>query len=166
MLAPVTPTKICTDCGTPKPATLEFFHPVGGGRYLSGQCRACKSKASAAWNKAHPEAMRRAYLRYCGSAKYKVVVARKNAPEKARPRTLLRRYGITQEDYNRLFAAQKGLCAICERPPHKGKNLSVDHDHKTGRVRGLLCTGCNVFLGRVENGEMLGRALAYLNKER
>lgn len=56
---------------------------------------------------------------------------------------LRRTYGITEAEYQELLAYQGGVCAICERPPAAGKNLNVDHDHKTGLVRGLLCMPCN-----------------------
>lgn len=51
-------------------------------------------------------------------------------------------WGLTPQAYDELLAAQDGVCAICRRPP--GKNaLSVDHDHASGRIRGLLCPPCN-----------------------
>lgn len=52
------------------------------------------------------------------------------------------KYGISSDDYNRLFNLQGGRCAICRNPPAK-KQLAVDHDHTTGLVRGLLCSRCN-----------------------
>jgi hypothetical protein len=60
------------------------------------------------------------------------------------------RYGITREEYDALTIKQGGLCAICKgSDPRRGKStrLFVDHDHETGRVRGLLCHRCNVALG-------------------
>jgi len=55
-----------------------------------------------------------------------------------------RKYGITLEDYNKLYSNQNGCCSICHRPQFElEKTLSVDHDHITGKVRGLLCNGCN-----------------------
>lgn len=59
---------------------------------------------------------------------------------------LIRKYGITPEDYDALFVAQDGKCAICLKPP-KVFRLHTDHDHKTGTVRGLLCVSCNTKLG-------------------
>lgn len=59
---------------------------------------------------------------------------------------LLRQYAMTPADYDRLFEEQRGVCAICGRPP-KNNLLAVDHDHITGRVRGLLCAPCNRHLG-------------------
>ena len=61
------------------------------------------------------------------------------------------RYGCTLNDYNRLFRRQQGCCAVCGR--HRslfGQHLDVDHNHKTGKIRGLLCNGCNRYVGRVE----------------
>jgi hypothetical protein len=55
---------------------------------------------------------------------------------------LRRTYGITAEQYEQMLAGQGGVCAICGTPP-KSKRLHVDHDHKTGLVRGLLCWICN-----------------------
>lgn len=51
-------------------------------------------------------------------------------------------YGLTAEQYDMLLAAQGGRCAICRAKP-KSKRLAVDHDHRTGAVRGLLCSRCN-----------------------
>ena len=58
---------------------------------------------------------------------------------------LRHRYGITEDQYAAMLTKQKGVCLICGRPP-LNRRLSVDHDHRTGRVRGLLCYTCNRFL--------------------
>jgi hypothetical protein len=59
----------------------------------------------------------------------------------SRNQHLTETYGITEDDYNRLLAAQDGKCAICGGL--RRQNLDVDHDHKTGLIRGLLCKRCN-----------------------
>jgi hypothetical protein len=70
-----------------------------------------------------------------------------------RERRIKHRYGITVAEYNALLAAQEGKCAICKQLPgenvraHWGGKLSIDHDHQTGTVRGLLCNDCNVAVG-------------------
>lgn len=82
-----------------------------------------------------------------------------------RDRGLIRRYGITEAAYNKLLAEQGGVCKICGRPPTKGvsKVLQVDHDHKSGSIRGLLCHGCNVGLsGFEDNRDFLMAAISYL----
>jgi len=72
---------------------------------------------------------------------------------------LRRTYGISQAVYDQMLAEQGGVCAIC-RHTEGDKPLAVDHSHKTGQVRGLLCTVCNVQVGVVE---LFGQqAAAYL----
>jgi hypothetical protein len=62
-------------------------------------------------------------------------------------RSRLKLYGITPQDFRRMLAKQGGVCAICKGPEPTGMALAVDHDHVTGRVRGLLCSNCNKGLG-------------------
>src|SRR6058998_3423009 len=66
--------------------------------------------------------------------------------KRAMRKEVLKRHNITEEQYNVLLTAQNGCCAICEHPPKK-KRLAIDHDHKTGSNRGLLCWKCNLGLG-------------------
>lgn len=78
---------------------------------------------------------------------------------------LLKRYGLSVEQWDALNAAQNGACAICERVPAQARNFHVDHCHKTGRVRGLLCAQCNVALGWFEHvAGRLDRVHEYLAK--
>lgn len=56
---------------------------------------------------------------------------------------ILKTYGITSEEYQRIYEAQGGKCFICKRATGQRRKLAVDHDHKTGFVRGLLCKTCN-----------------------
>lgn len=81
-----------------------------------------------------------------------------------------RLYGIDLATYNRMHAEQEGLCAICGQPEtrkdprwDKTFRLAVDHDHKTGRVRQLLCRRCNHAIGLMDDStERLASAIAYL----
>ncbi|HVF75795.1 MAG TPA: endonuclease VII domain-containing protein [Acidimicrobiales bacterium] len=68
---------------------------------------------------------------------------------------LRRKFGITLETYDEMLAAQEGVCGICERPPRDDISLHVDHEHGTGRVRGLLCFRCNNALGDFEDDAVL-----------
>ena len=80
------------------------------------------------------------------------------------------RYGLTPDQYDQMVAEQRGVCAICERPEtRRGQHglvlpLSIDHDHETGRVRGLLCARCNATLAFVENAALLNAATDYLRR--
>jgi len=72
-----------------------------------------------------------------------------------------RRYGITRERFDALFAIQKGLCAICSVESAG----CVDHDHSTGNIRGLLCMHCNAGLGLFQDDvRILLHAANYLRK--
>lgn len=75
-----------------------------------------------------------------------------------------RKYGITLQEYNLMLEVQEGLCAICRRKDNR--RLAVDHCHATKRVRGLLCSSCNVSVGRFDDDpERLQRAIEYLQRE-
>jgi len=76
-------------------------------------------------------------------------------------------YGITPAQYAELLAKQGGGCAICGDPPTSTRDLSIDHDHTTGKVRGLLCNCCNPGLGYFKDNESrLHRAIAYLRENK
>lgn len=75
----------------------------------------------------------------------------------------LRQYGLTPEDYDELLDQQEGRCAICRRKFTPSRRPQIDHDHKTGVVRGLLCSWDNQLLGLVrDNGTWLSQAASYL----
>jgi hypothetical protein len=76
-------------------------------------------------------------------------------------RHLKKQYGLTENDYQQMLAKQQRACALCQV---SGKRLHVDHDHATGRVRGLLCSGCNMALGKFRDSpELLLRAARYVS---
>lgn len=84
-------------------------------------------------------------------------------PEQARIRSRRRYYGLDPHVYDQIYESQHGLCAICGEPPPLRRILHVDHDHRTGEVRGLLCHGCNWALGALgDTLEGVERAAAYL----
>lgn len=74
----------------------------------------------------------------------------------------LSKYGLTEADYDEMFSAQLGVCAICRKHPLRG-GLVVDHNHSTTKVRALLCGHCNTGLGMFkENPALLIAAVEYL----
>lgn len=89
---------------------------------------------------------------------------RKEVSRRAKLKAL---YGITLEQYNEMLLKQNNQCAICHKyNTALQKPLFVDHDHKTGKVRGLLCTKCNFMLGAIQDSvNILKYAIKYL-KER
>ena len=89
----------------------------------------------------------------------------KENPLKRKNAILKYEYGITLDKYNEMFKAQEGKCAICQRHQNElTRTLCVDHDHKTNKVRALLCVTCNTDVSVVEN--RLEEMTKYLNKHR
>jgi hypothetical protein len=127
--------KRCSMCRQEKPAT-EFWRHSTARDGLHPSCRPCaRANARRRWAK-KPEAQR--FFR-----------------------RLRQRYGLTQAQAEELLAARGAQCWACGARP-KSKNLHVDHDHRTGAVRGLLCLRCNVALSYIENTELHEQLLAYL----
>lgn len=97
----------------------------------------------------------------------------KQSPEHRRSAKLRCKYKITLEDFDNMLQQQEGVCAICGNPEYrvdpvikKVRNLSVDHCHKTGKVRGLLCSDCNIGLGAYRDDlYRLAKAIVYLSKQ-
>lgn len=86
-----------------------------------------------------------------------------NNPDKAKEIKLKRYYGITIERYRLMETEQNLVCKICKRVCSSGRELCVDHCHKTGKIRGLLCGKCNTGLGSFnDNTESLLEAIKYL----
>ena len=79
---------------------------------------------------------------------------------------LKKKFGITIDDYNKMLESQNGVCAICLSNKSGGTGVfHVDHDHITGKIRGLLCQRCNTGLGLLYDSEdILLKAITYLRK--
>ncbi len=165
------PTQPCSICGGEKPR--------GRGIVYCDPCRATRREHSQLkqrpttkrWERLHRD--RRNYLarkRYAADPeRFKIRNAAWQAanPEKTAAiyrRNLLKEYGLVAEEYDALLAQQGGVCAICGRVNPDGRPLYIDHDHATGRVRGLLCRKCNTALGLLSDDAATVRvALAYLD---
>lgn len=86
---------------------------------------------------------------------------------KSRRASVLKKYGMSVDEYADMLEQQRGVCAICECVCASGDSLCVDHCHDTGAVRGLLCTNCNKALGLFkDDANFLRKAVAYLLKAR
>lgn len=104
-----------------------------------------------------------AYIKYRTSEKYRRTSANAH---------LRRTYGITYDAYLEMLAKQGGVCKICGKAMARTRKtgvlrlpLFVDHNHKTGRVRGLLCSPCNTGVGMFqESEELMNKAIAYLKE--
>lgn len=129
---------------------------------LNGFCKKCRLGEAKTYRAKHRDRIR-AYLK-----RYHAL-----NPAVYKHHNLMQSYGLSLEDFKRMVVAQKGRCAICGRhhskcPKGKGRRprvrLCVDHDHKTGVVRGLLCHNCNSRLDRSATPEILVLSARYLRK--
>ena len=138
--------KRCARCGEEKPDDEFPVDPRRPSRRYS-YCLVCKREYMREYRLANPSAT-------------KIKQRRDN----------LRKYGITQADYEAMLVAQDGRCAICGRRGSGTKQhdrMSIDHDHGTGRVRGLLCRSCNKGIGYFDDEvERLDAAIEYLKHHR
>lgn len=88
----------------------------------------------------------------------------KTNPDVQRKTQYKRKFGITLDDYDKMFDIQEGKCSICTKHQSELKKLlHVDHNHETGKIRGLLCGDCNLALGMFKDNEtLLTNAIKYL----
>lgn len=151
-----------------------FRHPSGPWNRGFGAVRAFKRPASESVQRG-PE---RSFLRRLGGKNRAFFGTGSKVRKKvglgtnAQRSQILKKYGITIYQYMDMLELQNGLCAICLKPETaadkkygKIKNLAVDHDHKTGLVRGLLCFKCNYAIGLLEDSPQRARnAAKYLEE--
>lgn len=129
------------------------------------KCKTCKSlKPLEQFNKTGYKQTRRGTCAECHNAYSRTQYALNPLPH--RERNLIRRYGITAIQYSSMLTAQGNKCAICKTSNIKLKKaLCIDHQHSTGKIRGLLCIACNHALGLFkDNITVLHRAAEYLQK--
>lgn len=128
-------------------------------------CKVC----TAFFNKKTFRARRDEHNRKC--AEYRKKIALEN-PEILRQRSiaahLKSKFGLTIDQWNKMFEAQGGLCKICHvKQEELKRRFNVDHCHKTGKIRALLCINCNTLLGSaMESEEILKNAIVYLNEHK
>ena len=98
------------------------------------------------------------------TARYHSNPSTKRSHKEAAYRYNIKKYGLTVEQYEQMHSAQEGKCRICQCSPER---LSVDHCHKTGAVRGLLCGKCNSALGMVDDSaDVLKNMIEYVGRYR
>jgi hypothetical protein len=136
-------TETCTKCNKTKPIT-EMIKDKKSKTGYGKRCILCRREQQREWQEKNKD--------YFESL--------------TRRQHLKSRYGITPEDYEEMLSEQKGKCAICNRHGQSSGNkrrLDIDHCHKTGKIRGLLCNRCNQSMGKVKDDiDLLKKFLAYL----
>jgi hypothetical protein len=159
--------KKCSRCGELKP--LSSYYRAGGNS-LRSDCIPCNLAAKAERHRLNPEPARRRTKQWQAANPDRVAANREafiaSGGKKVADRRshLKRKYGMTLEEYDAMLEAQGGGCFICSRPPREDISLHVDHDHSTGKVRGILCFCCNNALADFrEDPALLAKAAAYLS---
>lgn len=159
--------KKCMKCGLLKP--LEDFYRAPGMRDgHRNDCKACNLEEKRQRYIADPAAAKARVKRWQQENPERLNAyrrARRLEPEvrrRERAGHLMRKFGITLEQYETMLEAQSGVCAICGRAP-RDISLHVDHDHSTGQIRALLCFPCNNALADLqEDPDVARKAVAYL----
>jgi len=153
--------KTCTKCFIKKPLT-EFYKNKKHSDGLRSDCKICTKKHCLDfYNKIKDS--NRAYFRD-RARKW-----RKNNPEKVLKQShkanLKHRYGITPEERHRMLEQQDHRCKICGIHESNKNKFNVDHDHKTGQIRGILCRNCNQGLGFFKDDiSLFVKAVTYLKE--
>lgn len=173
--------KTCAACGQEK-SLFEFYSRANRSpkgvveRSYSYRCKECDKAAVRAINARNANNAERVKLpatKYCGWCKETKPAAAFLLNRKTRDGLQYgcytchrdRRYGLESGEYDRLMKEQDGKCAICRQLCPRQMELSVDHDHITGRVRGLLCQNCNAGLGMFKDDpSLLARAISYVTE--
>jgi len=140
--------KTCTKCNEAR-VISQFWRDRRSRDGRAARCKTCRSAGHKARRRANPDKERERNRR-----RYQANKTRE------RERHTLRKYGVSLADYDAMLVAQNGACAVCKSPA--SKTLDIDHDHASGRVRGLLCTSCNRMIGHAgDDAERLLAAATY-----
>ncbi len=160
----------CSKCGEVKP--LNRFRKRSNGHYRL-QCKDCINAHQREYLKAHPEQYAIRRKRQTEKLKqddtrYAHFLERRRAYERKRSQNRIFREKLAHMTYLDLLEQQGGLCAICGQPETSKdrsggiRSLALDHNHRTGQQRGLLCFRCNIYLAVLENENFVSAAQEYL----
>jgi hypothetical protein len=165
---------ICSKCKEDKPES-EFYRRRDTKKGYGSHCKSCCSK----WAAENQDSIKKARQKWLDSnyekardsqRKYKIT-NREKLKKDYRNWRLKNQYGLTEEDFKELLIKQNGVCAICGQSETKVQHgkiqpLTVDHNHETGKVRGLLCFNCNIAIGKLKDSVvLLEQAIEYLKGE-
>ena len=133
-------TKVCTQCNKEK--VFKKFGKNPRCKFgVNSQCKECLKIKRRKYVKSNREVTTKAHREWC----------------------IKNTYGLTLGEFDQMFEAQGGVCRVCSKINLDGRRLYIDHDHKTGKVRGLLCHKCNSLLGFTDdNIDYLLKVIDYL----
>ena len=141
--------RICKKCGSD-----DWYVKASG----HTNCAPCKQASNRAWDILNRDKR----LQYAVNYQDK----QEDFAKITRNQYLKRKYGITLQEYEEMFARQNELCALCGNE-NKAKRWHLDHDHATNKVRAILCHHCNLMIGYArDNQKVLASAIEYLEKHK
>lgn len=166
---------ICSHCMLDKSDNYFYRHPSIKPDGVRKKCTECRNIYRRKAHAANPDIKRTQSLNWDKNNRKRNADRQKrdrqNFPDRHKNYSLKNAFGITLDDFKILLEVQRGVCAVCEqKETHKHqngkvKNLSVDHNHDTGEIRGLLCFHCNSAIGKFNDSVvLLQRAIDYLKK--
>lgn len=121
----------------------------------------------AAYQRARKKQVALAGKKYRDTHKEKVAAYQAVHKEEKAAYKMTYKYGIAENDYNKMLVAQGGVCGICGKTNSSRKRLFIDHNHETGEVRGLLCCRCNLVLGQLmDNVDLVLKVALYLTRKK
>lgn len=154
--------RLCSTCKQDKPLS-EFYKSKSGFLGRESSCKGCRRIAFKAFYQANHGPLLLKKQKW-GSENREHIREWTREYRKTHPRLKerLKKYGLTPEQFERMWVFQDAKCAICETPD-PDKKMLVDHCHKTGKVRGLLCRGCNFGIGFLQDSPaIIQRASGYI----
>lgn len=165
-------TKVCSKCGTEQEIVLFNRDRSKSSGYRSW-CKTCDNINSRIQYNKDPQLRRDQRKEYYYENREDEIQRRgefrKNNVDMHRSHKYRQLYGITLERFEEMRTSQKCSCAICGKheSQNKNKKLFVDHNHNTGKVRELLCHGCNTGIGLLQDDvDLLQKAMDYLIKHK
>lgn len=142
--------RVCTKCGEKKP-TSEFYRHKHSKSGFYSVCTKCTLKHQNKYYCKHDQ-QRKEYANQYRS-NHRDTILKYNRDKR------FKKYGLTKDQFLEILDRQNNLCAIC----HKKPPVDIDHDHRTGRVRGILCRRCNAAIGVFDDSiDLLRNSISYL----
>jgi len=136
---------MCTKCKIEYPATTEYFVKYTRSKSGLGICKLCNNKRGKDYRNTNPKEYKLNMKRYA-----------------------LKRLGFTPELFDAMLEAQGNVCALCgtDTPAGRSDTFHADHNHKTGKARGVLCMSCNITIGHIEAKcpDWIDKAQKYINQ--
>lgn len=169
--------RVCSICGLEKSEDKFYKHKLIKPDGIRKQCKDCRQEYRRKAHAKNPEIKRRQAKEWADKNRDKL-----NADARQKRAANIKRFkgyalkadfGLCIEEFDRMVNEQNNLCKLCGRPETtkhqsgKTKDLAVDHDHLTGKIRGLLCWVCNTGIGKLQDSpELLRKAADYIENSR